>query len=210
MCQCQNVPLSMHVGAVWWKRKGFHFYLPPQSSDITIVGGKHQVYQWFVLMDQRRALLLLHCFSFAAFKPCTYLIITRFSSGVVFLGEVPQVVVIVEVEVRHQLLVNRRLSHEDTICDACRLGKIKRRPISINCGGLITWEKRMPRTLFPSRSKGGDQHIIPIMLGTTRRIAPEMPDLAGKPTWAGGAKKTSKTQLEALEAKILLKRSLNS
>lgn len=141
MCQCQTVPLSMHhptvmctcdVGAVWWKRKGFHFYLPPQSSDITIVGGKHQVYQWFVLMDQRRALLLLHCFSFAAFKTCTYLIITRFSSGVVFLGEVPQVVVIVEVEVRHQVLVNRRLSHEDTICDACRLGKIKRRPISIS------------------------------------------------------------------------------
>lgn len=36
----------------------------------------------------------------------TYLIITRFSSGVVFLCEVPQVVVIVEVEVRHQLLVS--------------------------------------------------------------------------------------------------------
>lgn len=131
----------------------------------------------------------------------THLINPRFSSGVVFLGEVPQVVVIVEVEVRHQLLVNHRLTHDDTICNACRLGTIKERPISIGRGGLITWEKRMPRTLLPSRSKGGDQHIIPIMLGTTSRIAPEMPDLAGKPTWTGGANKTSKSKLEALEAK---------
>lgn len=73
-------------------------------------------------------------------------------------------------------------------------------------GGLITWEKQMPRTLFPSRSKGGDQHIIPIMLGTTRRIAPEIPDLAGKPTWTVGANKTSKTKLEALEAKNTFKK----
>lgn len=47
----------------------------------------------------------------------------------------------------------------------------------------------MPRMLFPSRSKGGDQHIIPITLGTTSRTAPEMPDLAGKPTWTRGANK---------------------
>lgn len=61
---------------------------------------------------------------------------------------------------------------------------------SLKLGGFITWQKWMPRTLFPSRSKGGDQHIIPIMLGTTSRTAPEMPDLAGRPTWARRMNKT--------------------
>lgn len=49
----------------------------------------------------------------------------------------------------------------------------------------------MPRTLFPSLSKGGDQHIIPMTLGTTSRTAPETPDLAGRPTWRKYIKKHS-------------------
>lgn len=49
----------------------------------------------------------------------------------------------------------------------------------------------MPRTLFPRRSSGGDQHIIPITLGTTSRTAPETPDLAGRPTWTTGEKEVA-------------------
>lgn len=62
---------------------------------------------------------------------------------------------------------------------------------------MITWQKWMPRTLFPSRSKGGDQHITPMTLGTTSRTAPETPDLAGKPTWTRGTNKKSRLQCTA-------------
>ncbi len=41
----------------------------------------------------------------------------------------------------------------------------------------------IPRTLLPSLSRGGDQHTMPITLGTTSRMPPETPDLAGRPTY---------------------------
>lgn len=41
----------------------------------------------------------------------------------------------------------------------------------------------MPLTLLPNLSSGGDQHMMPITLGTTSRMPPATPDLAGSPTW---------------------------
>lgn len=52
-----------------------------------------------------------------------------------------------------------------------------------NCKFVLASQKCIPRTLFPTLSSGGDQHITPMMLGTTSSIAPDTPDLAGKPTW---------------------------
>lgn len=46
-----------------------------------------------------------------------------------------------------------------------------------------TVQNWIPRTLLPSLSRGGDQHIMPITLGTTSRMPPETPDLAGRPTY---------------------------
>lgn len=51
-----------------------------------------------------------------------------------------------------------------------------------NCKFALASQKRIPRTLFPTLSSGGDQHITPMTLGTTSSIAPDTPDLAGKPT----------------------------
>lgn len=50
-----------------------------------------------------------------------------------------------------------------------------------NRGTVQNW---IPLTLFPSLSRGGDQHMMPITLGTTSRIPPATPDLAGRPTWS--------------------------
>ena len=47
----------------------------------------------------------------------------------------------------------------------------------------LTLQNCTPRTLFPVESSGGDQTIIPHTLGTTIKMAPDTPDLAGKPTW---------------------------
>lgn len=47
----------------------------------------------------------------------------------------------------------------------------------------VTVQNWMPLTLLPSLSSGGDQHMMPITLGTTSRIPPATPDLAGRPTW---------------------------
>lgn len=46
----------------------------------------------------------------------------------------------------------------------------------------LAWQKCIPRTLFPTLSSGGDQHMTPMTLGITSSIAPDTPDLAGKPT----------------------------
>ena len=46
----------------------------------------------------------------------------------------------------------------------------------------VTVQNWMPLTLFPSLSSGGDQHMMPITLGTTNRMPPATPDLAGRPT----------------------------
>lgn len=51
-----------------------------------------------------------------------------------------------------------------------------------HCKFALASQKRIPRTLFPTLSSGGDQHITPMTLGTTSSIAPDTPDLAGKPT----------------------------
>lgn len=48
---------------------------------------------------------------------------------------------------------------------------------------LLTWQKWIPLTLLPILSKGDDQHIKPMTLGTTRRIPPATPDFAGRPTY---------------------------
>ena len=40
-----------------------------------------------------------------------------------------------------------------------------------------------PLQLLPRVSKDGDQQQIPMTLGTTNKMAPETPDLAGSPTW---------------------------
>lgn len=47
----------------------------------------------------------------------------------------------------------------------------------------VTVQNWMPLPLLPSLSSGGDQHMMPITLGTTSRIPPATPDLAGRPTW---------------------------
>lgn len=47
----------------------------------------------------------------------------------------------------------------------------------------ITLQNCIPLTLLPCWSKGGDQTIIPHTFGTTIKIAPLTPDLAGNPTW---------------------------
>lgn len=45
-----------------------------------------------------------------------------------------------------------------------------------------TVQNWMPRTLLPSLSRGGDQHMTPMTLGTTSSIPPDTPDFAGRPT----------------------------
>ena len=40
----------------------------------------------------------------------------------------------------------------------------------------------MPRSELPRVSRGGDQSATHITLGTTSRMAPDTPDLAGRPT----------------------------
>ena len=47
---------------------------------------------------------------------------------------------------------------------------------------MLTWQKLTPRTEFPSESKGGLQTAIPSTFGTTIKMAPQTPDLAGNPT----------------------------
>ncbi len=114
------------ISALWWKMKGFCFHLPPQSRDVPTVGCKHQVYHWLVLMDKKETWLydsghwkcFCRAFTSRGFNVLksklqpqhwTYRIIIWSSSGVVFLCEVSQVVIIVEVEVRHQLLLKQKL-----------------------------------------------------------------------------------------------------
>lgn len=46
----------------------------------------------------------------------------------------------------------------------------------------FTVQNWIPLTLLPSLSSGGDQHMMPITLGTTNRMPPATPDLAGRPT----------------------------
>lgn len=73
------------------------------------------------------------------------------------------------------------LSHQDH----CHYQKSKYR----NAKSLVlAWQKSIPRTLFPTLSSGGDQHITPMTLGITSSIAPDTPDFAGKPTWEIRAK----------------------
>lgn len=48
---------------------------------------------------------------------------------------------------------------------------------------LHTLQKATPLCVLPILSRGGDHRQIPIKLGTTTIIAPDTPDLAGKPTW---------------------------
>lgn len=55
----------------------------------------------------------------------------------------------------------------------------------------------MPLTLLPSLSRGGDQHMMPITFGTTRRIPPATPDLAGSPTWNRGTVKLRRSHQRA-------------
>lgn len=43
------------------------------------------------------------------------------------------------------------------------------------------WQKLMPLWLFPSLSNGGERHIIPMALGTTRRMASDTAELAADP-----------------------------
>ena len=47
----------------------------------------------------------------------------------------------------------------------------------------LTSQNCIPLTLLPQWSSGGDHRHMPITLGTTSRITPDTPDLAGKPTW---------------------------
>lgn len=47
----------------------------------------------------------------------------------------------------------------------------------------VTVQNWIPLPLLPSLSRGGDQHMMPITLGTTSRIPPATPDFAGRPTW---------------------------
>ena len=46
----------------------------------------------------------------------------------------------------------------------------------------LTLQNWIPRTELPRESRGGDQSATAIRLGTTSRIQPLTPDLAGKPT----------------------------
>ena len=46
----------------------------------------------------------------------------------------------------------------------------------------LTLQNCIPLTLLPRRSSGGDHTMMPQTLGTTIRMAPLTPDLAGKPT----------------------------
>ena len=46
----------------------------------------------------------------------------------------------------------------------------------------VTLQNWMPRSELPRVSRGGDQSATHITLGTTRRMAPDTPDLAGRPT----------------------------
>jgi len=47
----------------------------------------------------------------------------------------------------------------------------------------LTLQKCRPLTLFPLLLTGGLKRHNPITFGTTSRITPETPDLAGRPTW---------------------------
>lgn len=55
-----------------------------------------------------------------------------------------------------------------------------------------TVQNWIPLTELPSLSSGGDQHTMPITLGTTSRIPPDTPDLAGRPTCSRETKQLQK------------------
>lgn len=55
-----------------------------------------------------------------------------------------------------------------------------------------TVQNWIPLTELPSLSSGGDQHMMPITLGTTSRIPPDTPDLAGRPTCSRETKQLQK------------------
>lgn len=158
--------------------QSFCFYLPPQSRDITTVRCKHQVHQGLVLTDVK-----------ANVTASGFLLISKPLQLVLNLPD-------------HQVFFWGRVSsqsasrcrncgswsktpgpNESKVCDD-KEWRDQEKWVELRC--LITSQKWMPRMLFPRRSKGGDQHIIPITLGTTSRTAPEMPDLAGRPTWPRG------------------------
>ena len=91
-----------------------------------------------------------------------------------------QIIIVVEVKERNQVL--NRGNHfvfnsfeNKTFRNEYKWGWIRISGITVQ-----NW---MPRTLLPSLSSGGDQHMMPITLGTTSRIPPATPDLAGSPTW---------------------------
>lgn len=129
---------------------------------------------------------------------CSYPLLPSFSARVVLLGKVPQVVVVVKIEEFHQILKCREkkigitvgvlaCSYRDRQVQGSFLLKAKARlffsgPQNLLGCFLPTVQNCIPLTEFPSLSSGGAQHIIPITLGTTNRIPPDTPDLAGRPT----------------------------
>lgn len=128
---------------------------------------------------------------------CSYPLLPSFSAGVVFLGEVPQVVIIVKIKDFHQILKGRSRRNGSIISKTEHQRELRMLMVLKGMLRFLYWSLRtfltsrtvqnwIPLTEFPSLSSGGDQHIIPITLGTTNRIPPDTPDLAGRPTYSQG------------------------
>lgn len=96
------------------------------------------------------------------------------SARVQFLGKVSQIVIVMEVKKRNQFLRKYQTWH------AVQSGAFCPCASSVQ---VHTWQNCTARTLFPTRLIGGDQHITPMIFGTTKSTAPDTPDLAGRPTW---------------------------
>lgn len=106
----------------------------------------------------------------------SYPLLPSFSARVVFLGKVSQIVVVVKIEEFHQILEGE--SRRNPLVAP----GTKKTSSHLLVRAPLTVQNWIPLTEFPSLSRGGDQHMIPITLGTTNRIPPDTPDLAGRPT----------------------------
>lgn len=78
-------------------------------------------------------------------------------------------------KVKHAALISKRVCRE-------HLYDISKLKNTVEQEPAVTVQNWMPLTLLPSLSSGGDQHMMPITFGTTSRIPPATPDLAGRPT----------------------------
>lgn len=112
-------------------------------------------------------------------KTLTHPLVSSLPTRIQFLCKVPEIIVVVEVTERNQILQGKQRRPD------IRMWRWSGRQKTTGyCE--VTVQNWMPLTLLPNLSSGGDQHMMPITLGTTSRIPPATPDFAGRPTWEEG------------------------